>query len=82
MTGSIIGRLCRGGLCSAFELGSPIDTGATLSPTIGDGVHCSQIVGDWPPIEAGYGTVWGEGDVAISIEGVCISVCYFDYQVR
>jgi len=36
LTGSIIGRSCRGGSCSTSKSGSTIGYGTTISPAIGD----------------------------------------------
>jgi len=74
-TGSIIEQSCRGGSWSTPESGSPIDPGASISPALGDGVQCSPIGEDGPPMEAGEGTIWGEGDATMSVEAVCVPVC-------
>jgi len=74
-TGSIIGRSCRGGSGSASKSRSTIGCGATISHAIGDGADCWPTTEDGPPIEAGDGTVWGDGDAPMSVEGVCNPVC-------
>ena len=70
-TSSIIGRSCRGGSGSASKSGSTIGCVATISPATRDGVDCRG----GPPIEAGDGTVWGDEDALMFVEGVCNPVC-------
>jgi len=74
-TGSIIGHFCRGGSCSTSKSRSIIGCGSTISLATGDGSNCWPTTEDEPPIEAGDGTIWGEGDAPMFVEGVCIPVC-------
>jgi len=71
LTGSTIRRSCRGGSCYAYKSRSTIGCGATILLTTRDGADCWPTVEDGPPIEAGDGTIWGEGDAPMFVEGVC-----------